>query len=181
MYMLLHDFWIIWIFHVIALYKKIKNGMLYKYFGWIFWKILNFFANLRSSKVFIYLFHLRFVHSVIIFNCIWTRGKYKPWIYIFMAMLSPILSSGFVVSFRYLFFFVLLRVFWCRQQDEELDELSASVQRIGGVGLTIHEELLAQVFFHIQLISAYRRAVLSLFLLGNHATNLNRSYLRKKF
>ncbi|XP_023547631.1 syntaxin-61-like isoform X1 [Cucurbita pepo subsp. pepo] len=31
-----------------------------------------------------------------------------------------------------------------RQQDEELDELSASVVRIGGVGLTIHEELLAQ-------------------------------------
>ncbi|KAG7953484.1 hypothetical protein I3843_12G111700 [Carya illinoinensis] len=30
-----------------------------------------------------------------------------------------------------------------KQQDEELDELSASVQRIGGVGLTIHEELLA--------------------------------------
>ncbi|KAG8501481.1 hypothetical protein CXB51_004000 [Gossypium anomalum] len=28
--------------------------------------------------------------------------------------------------------------------DEELDELSASVERIGGVGLTIHEELLAQ-------------------------------------
>lgn len=35
----------------------------------------------------------------------------------------------------------------CRQQDEELDELSASVERIGGVGLTIHEELLAQVRF----------------------------------
>lgn len=34
---------------------------------------------------------------------------------------------------------------FCRQQDEELDELSASVERIGGVGLTIHEELLAQV------------------------------------
>lgn len=33
----------------------------------------------------------------------------------------------------------------CRQQDEELDELSASVERIGGVGLTIHDELLAQV------------------------------------
>ena len=33
----------------------------------------------------------------------------------------------------------------CRQQDDELDELSASVERIGGVGLTIHEELLAQV------------------------------------
>ena len=32
-----------------------------------------------------------------------------------------------------------------RRQDEELDELSLSVQRIGGVGLTIHEELLAQV------------------------------------
>ncbi|PIN24245.1 SNARE protein TLG1/Syntaxin 6 [Handroanthus impetiginosus] len=31
-----------------------------------------------------------------------------------------------------------------RQQDEELDELSASVERIGGVGLTIHEELLGQ-------------------------------------
>ncbi|GLT29526.1 hypothetical protein SLA2020_043860 [Shorea laevis] len=31
-----------------------------------------------------------------------------------------------------------------RQQDEELDELSASVQRIGNVGLTIHEELSAQ-------------------------------------
>uniref|UniRef100_A0A2P2LA50 Syntaxin-61 n=1 Tax=Rhizophora mucronata TaxID=61149 RepID=A0A2P2LA50_RHIMU len=32
-----------------------------------------------------------------------------------------------------------------KQQDEDLDELSASVERIGGVGLTIHEELLAQV------------------------------------
>lgn len=31
-----------------------------------------------------------------------------------------------------------------KKQDEELDELSLSVQRIGGVGLTIHEELLAQ-------------------------------------
>ncbi|RVW13987.1 Syntaxin-61 [Vitis vinifera] len=31
-----------------------------------------------------------------------------------------------------------------RRQDEELDVLSASVERIGGVGLTIHEELLAQ-------------------------------------
>ncbi|CAA2957803.1 syntaxin-61 [Olea europaea subsp. europaea] len=31
-----------------------------------------------------------------------------------------------------------------RQQDDELDELSASVERIGGVGLTIHEELLSQ-------------------------------------
>ncbi|KAG4175210.1 hypothetical protein ERO13_A11G169750v2 [Gossypium hirsutum] len=32
-----------------------------------------------------------------------------------------------------------------KQQDEKLDELSASVERIGGVGLTIHEELLAQM------------------------------------
>lgn len=32
-----------------------------------------------------------------------------------------------------------------RQQDEELDELSKSVERIGGVGLTIHDELVAQV------------------------------------
>ncbi|KAL5226238.1 hypothetical protein ABZP36_014503 [Zizania latifolia] len=31
-----------------------------------------------------------------------------------------------------------------RQQDEELDVLSESVQRIGGVGLTIHEELSGQ-------------------------------------
>ncbi|XXG66244.1 hypothetical protein AAC387_Pa05g3767 [Persea americana] len=31
-----------------------------------------------------------------------------------------------------------------KRQDEELDELSASVQRIGGVGLTIHEELKGQ-------------------------------------
>ncbi|KAL9253136.1 Syntaxin-61-like protein [Drosera capensis] len=31
-----------------------------------------------------------------------------------------------------------------KQQDEELDELSATVQRIGNVGLTIHDELLAQ-------------------------------------
>lgn len=31
-----------------------------------------------------------------------------------------------------------------RQQDEELDELSASVERIGSVGLTIHDELNAQ-------------------------------------
>ncbi|KAJ1441357.1 Target SNARE coiled-coil-like proteiny domain [Sesbania bispinosa] len=31
-----------------------------------------------------------------------------------------------------------------KKQDEELDELSLSVQRIGGVGLTIHEELVAQ-------------------------------------
>lgn len=31
-----------------------------------------------------------------------------------------------------------------RQQDDELDELSASVERIGSVGLTIHDELSAQ-------------------------------------
>nr|GME03692.1 syntaxin-61 [Ipomoea batatas] len=31
-----------------------------------------------------------------------------------------------------------------KQQDDELDELSASVRRIGGVGLTIHDELRAQ-------------------------------------
>ncbi|XP_006662762.3 syntaxin-61-like [Oryza brachyantha] len=31
-----------------------------------------------------------------------------------------------------------------KRQDEELDELSASVQRIGGVGLTIHDELIGQ-------------------------------------
>ncbi|KAJ9555618.1 hypothetical protein OSB04_010232 [Centaurea solstitialis] len=31
-----------------------------------------------------------------------------------------------------------------KQQDEELDEMSVSIQRIGDVGLTIHDELLAQ-------------------------------------
>ncbi|KAI3706173.1 hypothetical protein L6452_23733 [Arctium lappa] len=31
-----------------------------------------------------------------------------------------------------------------KQQDEELDEMSESIQRIGDVGLTIHEELLGQ-------------------------------------
>lgn len=31
-----------------------------------------------------------------------------------------------------------------KRQDEELDELSASVERIGGIGLTIHDELLGQ-------------------------------------
>ncbi|GKE23460.1 hypothetical protein Tco_1434972 [Tanacetum coccineum] len=31
-----------------------------------------------------------------------------------------------------------------RQQDKELDELSASVERIGSVGHTIHDELIAR-------------------------------------
>ncbi|XP_044472794.1 syntaxin-61-like isoform X2 [Mangifera indica] len=31
-----------------------------------------------------------------------------------------------------------------KQQDEDLDELSESVERIGGIGITIHDELLAQ-------------------------------------
>ncbi|XP_078438189.1 syntaxin of plants 61 [Wolffia australiana] len=31
-----------------------------------------------------------------------------------------------------------------KKQDEELDHLSESVQRIGGIGLTIHEELIGQ-------------------------------------
>ncbi|KAL4189687.1 hypothetical protein AMTRI_Chr08g208360 [Amborella trichopoda] len=36
------------------------------------------------------------------------------------------------------------QVLLIKQQDEELDELSASVQKIGGIGLTIHEELMGQ-------------------------------------
>jgi hypothetical protein len=38
-------------------------------------------------------------------------------------------------------------IFVCvyRRQDEELDEPRANLQRIGGVGLTIHEELVGQV------------------------------------
>ncbi|XP_038993425.1 syntaxin-61-like [Hibiscus syriacus] len=36
------------------------------------------------------------------------------------------------------------QAFLIKQQEEELEELSVSVQRIGGVGLTIHKELLAQ-------------------------------------
>lgn len=31
-----------------------------------------------------------------------------------------------------------------KEQDQDLDELSASVERIGGVGLTIHDELISQ-------------------------------------
>jgi syntaxin 6 len=34
-----------------------------------------------------------------------------------------------------------------REQDQDLDELSASVERLGGVGLTIHDELISQVPF----------------------------------
>ena len=34
-----------------------------------------------------------------------------------------------------------------REQDQDLDELSASVERLGGVGLTIHDELISQVLF----------------------------------
>jgi hypothetical protein len=45
----------------------------------------------------------------------------------------------------FVLYYVCLSIGDCRQQDEELDELSASVERIGGVGLTIHEELLAHV------------------------------------
>jgi hypothetical protein len=33
-----------------------------------------------------------------------------------------------------------------RQQDEELDDITANVQNIGGVGLTIRGELSRQVF-----------------------------------
>lgn len=39
-----------------------------------------------------------------------------------------------------------------RRQDEELDELSISVQRIGDVGLTIHDELVAQVYLAFEKI-----------------------------
>lgn len=35
----------------------------------------------------------------------------------------------------------------CREQDEDLDDLGASVVRLGDVGLTIHEELAGQVLF----------------------------------
>uniref|UniRef100_A0A0D6R6D7 t-SNARE coiled-coil homology domain-containing protein n=1 Tax=Araucaria cunninghamii TaxID=56994 RepID=A0A0D6R6D7_ARACU len=36
------------------------------------------------------------------------------------------------------------QVLLMKEQDQELDELSASVERLGGVGLTIHEELMGQ-------------------------------------
>lgn len=42
-----------------------------------------------------------------------------------------------------------------RQQDEELDALSASVQQIGGVGLTIHDELVGQVFCFCMYNNSY--------------------------
>lgn len=34
-----------------------------------------------------------------------------------------------------------------REQDEDLDDLSATVERLGDVGLSIHEELAVQVLF----------------------------------
>lgn len=44
------------------------------------------------------------------------------------------------------FLFIYIYIYYGdRKQDEELDELSESVRRIGGVGLTIHDELTAQV------------------------------------
>ena len=39
-----------------------------------------------------------------------------------------------------------MRLIFTREQDQDLDELSASVERLGGVGLTIHDELISQVF-----------------------------------
>lgn len=51
-----------------------------------------------------------------------------------------------------------MKIFVYRQQDEELDELSASVQRIGGVGLTIHEELLHQVKLYSLCIKVFSSA-----------------------
>lgn len=36
------------------------------------------------------------------------------------------------------------QVLLIKEQDQELDELSASVERLGGVGLTIHDELMGQ-------------------------------------
>jgi hypothetical protein len=36
-------------------------------------------------------------------------------------------------------------LFDSREQEEDLDDLSETVMRLGGVGLTIHEELTSQV------------------------------------
>lgn len=44
----------------------------------------------------------------------------------------------------------------CRQQDEDLDQLGESVQRIGHLGLTIHEELQQQVSTHERLFASTR-------------------------
>ncbi|KVI07104.1 Syntaxin 6, N-terminal [Cynara cardunculus var. scolymus] len=54
-----------------------------------------------------------------------------------------------------------------RQQDEELDELSASVERIGSVGLTIHDELHAQkkVAVVMKKASAKGQMMMILFLI----------------
>lgn len=64
--------------------------------------------------------------------------------YIVFFFPNPLATSTCLYNFVS-FDFMCLSICACRQQDEELDELSASVERIGGVGLTIHEELLAQV------------------------------------
>ncbi|MFS7949727.1 putative target SNARE coiled-coil domain, syntaxin/epimorphin [Helianthus anomalus] len=63
-------------------------------------------------------------------------------------------TSGTKMAFYLFFNFYTCRIFFItkpmriialfRQQDEELDELSASVERIGSVGLTIHDELHTQ-------------------------------------
>jgi len=57
-----------------------------------------------------------------------------------------VILSGNTICFWLLFLFLFIYIYYGdRKQDEELDELSESVRRIGGVGLTIHDELTAQV------------------------------------
>jgi len=57
----------------------------------------------------------------------------------FRKLYAMVSASGCYFSFDLYFYY------GDRKQDEELDELSESVRRIGGVGLTIHDELTAQV------------------------------------
>lgn len=50
-----------------------------------------------------------------------------------------------------------------REQDEDLDDLSATVERLGDVGLSIHEELAVQVLF-MKLVFRYNLAAFLTFL-----------------
>lgn len=60
-------------------------------------------------------------------------------------LLGMYILSGNLWLLLYFLYYIIISIGADRKQDEELDELSISVQRIGGVGLTIHEELVSQV------------------------------------
>ena len=60
-----------------------------------------------------------------------------------LALNVLIFTSVLKNAFSYLNLLCLVTT----EQDQELDELSASVEKLAGVGLTTHEELMGQVNF----------------------------------